>query len=286
MNEATKSEIKKLFNSSSHPVYRISDLAKILSEIRANWDGIASWSQSKFINFLLENTDLKKVKLPSEQYQDETRYVWRHASEYEIALSLRRNSYLTHATAIFLHGLNNQIPAMIYVNHEQSVKRQRGTLTQEGINRAFKSPQRQSNYIFEYGRKRILVVNGKNTGRLGVIHLTAPKKETVEVTNMERTLIDSSVRPAYAGGIFQVVEAFKRARGTVSADQLVTTLKQLDYVYPYHQVIGFYMEKAGYDESSLAKMERLGVAFDFYATYGLKKTEYHKRWRLFHPRGM
>ena len=119
-----------------------------------------------------------------------------------------------------------------------------------------------------------------------MIHLTTPTKETVEVTNLERTLIDSSVRPAYAGGIFQVVEAFKRAKETVAADQLVTTLKQLDYVYPYHQVIGFYMEKAGYAEASLAKMEKLGIAFDFYATYGLKKTEYNQRWRLFHPGGM
>src|ERR1700726_1394366 len=250
-NEATKTRIRKFFGSSPQHVYRMSDLGKILSENRANWQGIAYWTQSKFINFLLENTDLRKVTLRSEQYGDESRYVWRQASEYEIALSLRRNSYLTHATAIFLHGLNNQIPATVYVNHEQSAKPRRGTLTQEGINRAFKSPQRQSNYIFEYGKKRILVVNGKNTGRLGGIPLTGSTKETLEVTNIERTLIDSSVRPAYAGGIFQVVEAFKRARGGVSADQLVTTLKQLDYVYPYPQVIGFYMEKAGYDESSL-----------------------------------
>jgi hypothetical protein len=286
MEEATKVKIIEFFNRSEKHVYRTSDLANILSENRASWKGLRSWSQRKFINLLLESTDLRKVALRSEKYGDESRYVWRAASEYEIALSLRRNSYLTHATAIFLHGLNDQIPGTIYVNHEQSVKPGGGVLTQEGINRAFKSPQRQSNYVFDHGRRKILIVNGKNTGRLGVIHLLGPTKERLEVTNIERTLIDSSVRPAYAGGIFQVVEAFKRARKVVSVDQLISTLKQLDYLYPYHQLIGFYMEKAGYDEASLTKMEAFGIAFDFYATYGLKKTEYNERWRLFYPRGM
>jgi hypothetical protein len=46
------------------------------------------------------------------------------------------------------------------------------------------------------------------------------------------------------------------------------------------------MEKAGYDESDLAKIEKLGIHFDFYATYGLKKTVHNPRWRLFHPLGM
>jgi hypothetical protein len=286
MIESTKTEITKFFRGLDQRVYRTSDLVKILSENRETWEGIADWNQNEFIDFLLENTDLRKVRLRSEHYAGENRYVWGDASEYEMALSLRRHSYLTHATAIFLHGLNNQIPAMVYVNHEQSVKPKGGRLTQEGINRAFKSPQRQSNLSFEYGKKKILVINGKNTGRLGVIDLVGPAKERLKVTNIERTLIDSSVRPAYAGGIFQVVEAFKQARKAVSVDRLVSTLKQLDYVYPYHQVIGFYMQRAEYDEASLSKMEELGIEFDFYATYGLKKTEHNKRWRLFYPHGI
>ena len=39
------------------------------------------------------------------------RYVWKEASPYEIALSLKRNAYLCYATALFLHGLTDQIPS-------------------------------------------------------------------------------------------------------------------------------------------------------------------------------
>jgi hypothetical protein len=253
-----------------------------------DWGTAANWTQSQFIDFLLEHTNLTKITLRSDIYRDKIRYTWgTGVSPHEIALSLRENSYLTHSTALIVHGLKNSIPTeTTYVNCEQSIKPQRGTLTQQGIDRAFKSPQRQSNYVFRYKGKKILLVNGKHTGNLGVIRLVGAAGEILELTNVERTLIDCAVRPAYAGGMNAVIEAFDRAKHHVSADQIVTTLRQLDYVYPYQQVIGFYMERAGFDEVSLTKIENLGINYDFYAMYGLSQTQYHRRWRLFYPGGM
>ena len=39
-----------------------------------------------------------------------------------MALSLRPRSYLSHASALVLQGLTEQIPGTIYVNQEQSAK--------------------------------------------------------------------------------------------------------------------------------------------------------------------
>ena len=44
----------------------------------------------------------------------------------------------------------------------------------------------------------------------------------------------------------------------------LATLKRLDY-NPYHQAIGFYMERAGFDDSTCDKLRRLGLKFDFRA---------------------
>jgi len=60
------------------------------------------------------------------------------------------------------------------------------------------------------------------------------------------------------------------------------------YVYPYHQAIGFYLEKSeGYSSSALERFrDRYDFEYDFYLAYGMKDTRYDKRWRLHVPSWM
>ena len=94
------------------------------------------------------------------------------------------------------------------------------------------------------------------------------------------------MRPAYAGGIVQVLEAFKGARARVSVPALVRTLKELGYAYPYHQAIGFLMKRAGYPEKSLALLRSLPRRFKFYLGYGLRETAFDEEWGLHYPKGL
>jgi hypothetical protein len=283
--QIARPDIVRFFDSEDHRVYRPAELAAVLAHHRSDWRLAQSFTREDFFHFLL-TTKMKQVLLKSEHYTDEIRFVWGDASPFEIALSIRKNAYLTHGTAVFLHALNDQIPSAIYANHEQSPKTQQGTLSQEAIRRAFKSPQRQSNLVFTFDQSKIVVINGKNTGKLEVGQLSGPSNESLAVTKLERTLIDISVRPSYAGGIYQVLEAFRRAKNKMSVNTLLATLKRLDYTYPYHQAIGFYMERAGYEENRLARVAMLGTPVEFYAGYGLKDTDFSERWRLFYPRGL
>ena len=198
---------------------------------------------------------------------------------------MKREAYLCHGTAMFLHGLTEQIPSRIYVNSEQSPKPGSGRLTQEGINRAFAGKQRESQFIFKFGDSEALLLWGKNTGQLEVIDMEYAGTK-LRVTGLERTLIDIAVRPSYAGGVFQVLDAYRVARDRVSVGTLVATLKKLDYVYPYHQAIGFYMQKAGYTKSQYNRLRNIGLDYDFYLAYGLKDKEYDLDWRLFFPKSL
>jgi hypothetical protein len=57
-------------------------------------------------------------------------------------------------------------------------------------------------------------------------------------------------------------------------------------MYPFHQAIGFYMERAGYPQSKYERLKELGVQFDFHLSYGVKDAEYVSDWRLFIPKGL
>ncbi len=287
--EIAKPDIVKSFDDDGDAkrVYTKSDLARVLTANRAFWRLTQGTTVDYFIDFLTERSKLKPVSLRSSNYPGFVRYTWGKVSEYQVALSVKPRSYLSHGTAIFLHGLTDQIPKTIYVNQEQSPKPlPSGEMTQSSIDRAFSNQQRKSAYVLEYEQWRIVLLSGKNTGNLGVAKVPGPLQEQLDVTNIERTLIDIAVRPVYAGGVFQVLEAYKSARDRVSVNTLIATLKKLNYVYPYHQVIGFYMQRAGYEEKRYARLKSLGLNFDFYLTYGVKEPEFDHQWRLHYPKGL
>jgi predicted transcriptional regulator of viral defense system len=283
---AASPAISSFFESSIKHVYTESELGEILYQNRAIWKIPDYVNMTRFISFLADNGKLSMVQVVSEHYRSVTRYIWGKASPFAVALSLRPSAYLSHGTAVFLHGLTDQIPRTLYINKEQSVKpRPTSTLTPEALARAFSGEQRRSVYTFNYENWTIVLLSGKNTGRLEVGPIAADTGEPIEITRLERTLIDITVRPAYAGGIYQVLEAYKAAKDRLSVNTLTATLKKLDYVYPYHQAIGFYMERAGYEESRTERLLKLGTSLDFYLAHGIKDREYDSKWRLFYPKG-
>jgi len=205
-----------------------------------------------------------------------------------LALSIKVNSYLCHGSAVFIHGLNDLVPKIWYVNQEQSVKhKSTSDIQQSNLNRAFSSKQRVSNLsISDSQDNTALIVSGKNTKCLGVDKFLSPGGEMVRATDVERTLIDIVVRPVYAGGISEVLEAYTQAKDRVSVNTMRSYLKKLDYSYPYHQSIGFLMEKAGYKKNRLNMMKDMGLDYDFYLAYGMKDPIYNKEWKLHIPRGL
>jgi hypothetical protein len=287
--QLARKDIVAFFNDQPTRVYWPNDIAAILRTQRAEWR-LADYTQKRhFIEFLLKTTSLRKVEMtPLNHPQLETisRYVWKDAPPFELAVSIKRKAYLCQATAVFLHGLTDIVTKTIFVNYEQSQKPQSdASLSQESIDRAFASKsQRQSTLLYKIDDEfRAQVINGKQSGRLEVSELSTLYGQHLDVTGIERTLIDIAVRPAYGGGVYQVLETYKAAKGRASVATIIPTLKKLDYVYPYHQAIGFYMQRAGFEPKQFERLKKLGITFNFYLAHGMAEKAFDPEWKLFYP---
>ena len=286
--QIAKSDILAYFEALP-PVIRHKQMMGFLAKERAGWRLAQRTTIRDFIVFLKKQGKLKEHKFAF-PHQPETLYVWGEIPMMELPLHLKPRSYYSHYTAMRLHGLTEQVPKVLYLSYERSSDTQWGTsLTQSAIDEAFQRPARISNNTADFNDFQVLLINSANTGELGVLNheaqLSLESRVSLRVTNIERTLIDAAERPAYSGGVFEVAKAFELAKNVVSVNAMGAMLSKLRFTYPYHQAIGFYLERAGYRASSLDLMRRFPMEFDFYLTHEMSATRYVPAWRLYVPEG-
>jgi hypothetical protein len=254
----------------------------MLENLQSDWEAPDA-TLGETLDFLQNENVLFKAEFSSAKYRPIIRYIKGKPSRLELGLSLQRNSFLSHRTALFVHGIakSNEI---VYANREQSPKNFDGEVTQAGIDAAFRNKQRESNYAFSYAGTLYVLLSGKYTGRAGVRELHAPSGERISVTDLERTLIDIVVRPAYAGGIESVAEAYRQWASRIDLDHMLNLLRSFQYAYPYHQAIGFLLQRAGRPDCQ--KFMALGMDFDFYLDYKMHQPAFSEDWRLYYPRSL
>lgn len=281
--ETFKNDIITVFHLTGQRIFAYSEIAGILAEKRQEWD-VSELTVDAFLRTLVQWQFIKiqEIAFPSRSY---VRYVRGDPSIYAVLLSLHRAAYFSHLTAMYFHKLTSNECTEIYLNIEQGEKTANTSrLLQENIDKAFKQRPRVTNNTTTSNGYRIYMLNGMHTGQLGVETIDFPRIPQCRTTSIERTLIDIAVRPSYSGGVGQVMDAYRRAKNRVIVKKLIEQLKTLKYVYPYHQAIGFYMERSGFDDAALkAIKENFTIEYDFYLAHEMKKPDYSQQWRLYFP---
>jgi predicted transcriptional regulator of viral defense system len=285
--DIAKKDIVSFFNQRTSRVYTFNEISEILGENKQFWRLPSNFGTKQFIKSLIAKAQLQEFDFVFPKITIK-RYTWGEVSLFGLISTLKPEGYLSHYSAMYLHDLTEQVPKAFYLNFEQQEKPATDSkLQQVNIDRAFSRPPRVTNNIAKFGDYTVHLLNGKYTGGLGVVEVSHSEQEKVRATNVERTLIDIAVRPSYSGGVYEVLKAYRRASERVSINKLVSMLTKLDYTYPYHQAIGFYLEKTGvYRESQIRLLEKLNMEFDFYLTHQMKDPEYSKKWKIYYPKGL
>src|SRR6267154_4579738 len=107
-NRVDLKSVSTFFDQSTSTIYWPKDLFTAVRQHWTEWNIPNTLTAKAFIqDQLLERLPLSAVKFESDSYPDVVRYLWKGGStELELALTLKRNSYFSHASALWLHKLN------------------------------------------------------------------------------------------------------------------------------------------------------------------------------------
>jgi hypothetical protein len=285
--EAAKEKIEKYFNKLPRKAFTIKALEIIFNDQQSNWKIPESKKSFNFIAFLKQKEFLLTWKFYHGESNNEVIiHSWKTSDLLTVISGLKNRAYFTHYSAMFIHGLTEQVPKTYYLNLEHSgpMQTRNSILTQESIDGAFSKEQRKSGEQFRFNLLNIILLNGQHTGRLGVVD-KIEREINYSYTDLHRTLIDIAIRPAYAGGVFEVLKAYENAKSSFNPSLLKKYLDELNFIYPYNRVIGFYLDKAGYPESTLTLFKEK-MDLNFYLTYKMKNPQFDSKWKLFYPRGL
>jgi predicted transcriptional regulator of viral defense system len=262
------------------------ELMEIFRENIDNWE---LKENSRFDNFLriLKRRKILIESIIKKDDKEKIIYSYKYPTIFEVAMSIEKNSYLSHYSAVFINQLTEQIPKTIYVNKERGFNNKENDekIDDEKVKNAFNKEPRVSKNIYTFDDKKIVLLNCMDTNKIGVRYVKY-ENSMIETTNLERTLIDCVVRPFYVGGIEEVIKYFINAKNLVSINLIIEYLNKIDYIYPYHQAVGFYLDIASYSEKNIEKLKKINIYNDFYLTNFKSESElaYVKKWKIYVPK--
>ncbi|QFG54497.1 hypothetical protein [Chryseobacterium sp.] len=279
------SVIKQVLLETDFPVLSRIEFERLLSQINNIW-GLRSIKRSEIKEFLIKENLLIQEHIKSDEaHSSEIYYLPERTPDiFDIAAVRSRSSYFSFYSALYIHNLTLQIPKQIYLTLERpSLEKYNNSISQDNVDRVFSKPPRITGNKRSYKTFAINFINAQHQNNVGVITF----RDHYKMSDLERTLIDICVRPFYSGGVTQVLEAFSNARNLLDPDKLYEYYSKMNFIYPYHQAIGFYLQKAGYGEEVYKKFLELQRSnLRFYLTYTMLHQEYSEKWNLYFPKGL
>lgn len=202
--------------------------------------------------------------------------------------------FFSHHSALYFHQITNQRPEEYFLSKEI-----KGRIPQHTKDRAparvrqafLKAPRKTTKYL-RYKKTKINLLEKQDLKRKGIIKIKLQyggqdmDGYEIYLTSMERTLMDSIIKPHYSGGLKTLAMAF--SVGKIKVDKLYDIYKTYDPFYPYWQSIGFMLQiykGEGVARKWLKYFQEPKI--DFYLDRGFRDDWlYNPEWKIYYPKGL
>ena len=236
-------------------VFSLSDVAELLKE-----EGVSDSYACKLLTVMAKRGDLQCLgnglyALPAHILSGGSLHA------FEIAMKLVHKGAVSHRSAMFHHGMTDQILNRVYITAPRVVEANRSTKSIYRINDTHFNVRRvQADHY--YGIKRIFI---------GEI--------SVWITDLEKTLIDGLSDPNLCGGLREVLHAFLHVRDSINPETMFNYLKKEPLVIAKR--VGWILENIGILAELQVVLERIPThGVQKLDPSGLRRGHINKRWML------
>lgn len=198
-----------------------------------------------------------------------------------------------HITSVFFHALTQQIPQKVFIRRRDIAPRKTkrtNQLSDSQIRSQFIKPHKSTGKRLPLPGGECVLISGYKNDQTGVIpvpeqYLAFP--EGARITDLERCLIDAVVAPHYNGGVMSLPALFREAAKQLDLQKLIDHYWELEFLYPFHQTIGFFLKTSGQKEAAKQWRDTFPPTNRFFVDKTAKTNwVYDETWQVQYPRGL
>ncbi|WP_418186416.1 hypothetical protein [Aliarcobacter lanthieri] len=240
--------------------FSINDIAVILDELKEKNLVSNSLTQNNFYLKLLDAglaahtiniRDIEKIRYSLKK----------DFNIYDFVYSLEKNCFFPMFTSLNIQGFTNFRDNFVFISKEKKhrINFKSKDITQEAIDKAFTNKPRRTkayNTIYDYN---VVMLESNNTQEVGII-----KYKGYKVSSINRAFVEIISNIQYSKSPDDVIYEFKNLKDKLDIDEIFNIIEKFDFLYPYYQLAGYYLEKIGFFKEELSKFFNKKTNLIFY----------------------
>jgi predicted transcriptional regulator of viral defense system len=179
--------------------------------------------------------------------------------KFEVAMHLSRSGAICCWSALAYHELSDQILSTVFVFQFMPNKVRRSDYK----------------YQIDHSQYQLIQVGIGQKWGIETIHLG---ETNINITDLERTLLDGLIYPQYCGGIREVMNSFLNARNKINVNKLLGYAKRTSVAT--QKRLGWMLSHLDVEGLSELKEQIKTTYYDRLNPLGVRRGKYNKEWMI------
>ncbi len=260
-------------------LYSLKDLHLFLNRLKMERLIAQDVSSRRFFDLLQNSLNLKTYSVSSEKINKVRYSLYCDINIYDFVNTFEKQGFFSMTTALNIQKLSDQKNNFIFYSKELSPKNYspNSQFSQKDIDQAYQKEYRFTRSIASYEDKYIIYLTPKNTNHFEVIEYG-----DYAVSSVHRAFVEMIMNVQYFKGFGTVIKIFEPLKNKLEPQRVFDVVKSFDSIYIYYQLVGFSLNKIGFDKKNLDLFKQHVSELKFYIEKNKRDYSFDNYWNIYY----